>query len=392
MTAITGDASLRALQLLAGSSSPSAKSQSTQAKGNAERLNEADANLFQEKLLAKAKAILDSNDPHNGLNGDTDAIMFDNAGKQIGRVFANGVVMIEDDAIDLFGGANALHSAMSETNGVAARKAKLQAMLGNRGHVVDVAGYEKSRDLLKLAADNDKVDLSDAAREAVQLLGSGEPSAAARMSAAVRAAEDARFEAARQAAAQQAATNRPAPPKQDLTPEQIAERSAYAATLQTLSAQHAAAHDEWIKRFDAVALKLKEAGERLGEASRKVPAFAVIRDAEGKEAGRILQGGGASLDGRLQAMLAMLWADKKGFDGNAHDLFAAIQSKLADGYSIEKTGVEVNMEEILAAEYADLHAAQDELHTLAAEGRAISDGHREAIAAARPGWMNQMRA
>lgn len=387
MTAITGDASLRALQLLAGSSSKSATSSS-----NADRLNEADANLFQEKLLAKAKAILDSNDPHNRLNGDTDAIMFDTAGKQIGRVFANGVVMIEDDAIELFGGANAIHSAMSQTNGVEARKAKLQAMLGNNGHVVDVAGYEKSRDLLKLAADNDKVDLSDAAREAVQLLGSGEPSAAARMSAAVRAAEDARLEAA-MAQARAEAANRPAPPpRPDLTPVQIEERKAYAATLQTLSEQHMQAHDEWIKRFDAVAAKLKAAGERLGEASRKVPAFAVIRDAEGKEAGRILQGGGASLDGRLQAMLAMLWADKKGFDGNAHDLFDAIRAKLSDGYTIEKTGVELNMEEVLAAEYAELHAAQDELYTLAAEGRAISEGHREAIAAARPAWMNQMRA
>ncbi len=365
MTAITGDASSRALQLLSGNSSQ----------------------------LAKAKAILDSNDPHNGLNGDTDVIMLDTTGKQIGRVFANGVAMIEDDAIDLFGGIDAIRNAMSQTNGVADRAGKLQAMLGNRGQVIDVAGYEASRNQLNGAADTDKVDLSAAAREAVALLDNpNEPSAAARMSAAVRAAEDARLEAA-MAQARTEAANRPAPPpRPELTPEQLEERAAYSAKLQTLSAQHMKAHDEWIVRFDAAAAKMKAAGERLGEASRKVPAFAIIRDAEGKEAGRILQGGGASLDGRLQAMLAMLWADKKGFDGNAHDLFDAIQKKLGEGFTIEKTGVEVNMEEVLAAEYADLHAAQDELHTLAAEGRAISEGHREAVAAARPDWMNRMYA
>jgi hypothetical protein len=365
MTAITGEASLRAL--LAASSSQ----------------------------VTTARKILDSNDPHNHLNGDTDAIMLDTAGKQIGRIFANGVAMIEDDAIELFGGMDAIRNAMSQTDGVTDRAAKLQAMLGNRGTVVDVAGYEKSRGQLKVAADIDKVDLSAAAREAMQQLGkTGEeteaPSAAAVMSAAVRAAENARLAAAQEAARQEAA-NRPPPPKRELTPEQAEERTAYFAKLQTLSEQRNKAHDEWITRFDAVAAKLKAAGERLGEASRKVPAFAIIRDAEGKETGRILQDGGASLDGRLQAMLAMLWADKKGF-GNVHDLFDAIQAKLGEGFTIEKTGVEVNMEDVLAAEYADLHAVEDEFNTLAAEGRALSDGHREAVAAIRPAWMNQMHA
>jgi hypothetical protein len=364
MTAITAEASLRAL--LAASSSQ----------------------------VATARKILDSNDPHNRLNGDTDAIMLDTAGKQIGRIFANGVAMIEDDAIELFGGMDAIRNAMSQTDGVGNRATQLQAMLGNRGTVVDVAGYEKSRSLPpSVAADIDKIELSAAARDAMQMTGkTGEaPSAAAVMSAAVRTTENARLEAA-MAQARAEAANRPPPPKRELTPEQTEERTAYFAKLQTISAERSKAHDEWITRFDAAAAKLKAAGARLGEASRKVPAFAIIRDAEGKEAGRILQGGGASLDGRLQAMLAMLWADKKGFDGNAHDLFDAIQKKLGEGFTIEKTGVEVNMEEVLAAEYADLHAAQDEFQTLAAEGRAISENYREAMSAARPDWMNRMSA
>ncbi len=367
MTAITGEASLRAL--LAASSSQ----------------------------VATARKILDSNDPHNRLNGDTDAIMLDTAGKQIGRIFANGVALIEDDAIELFGGMDAIRNAMSQTDGVGNRAAQLQAMLGSRGTVVDVAGYEKSRALPpRVAADIDKIELSAAARDAMQMTGkTGEatqaPSAAEVMSAAVRAAETARLEAA-MAQARAEAANRPPPPKRELTPEQTEERTAYFAKLQTISAERSKAHDEWITRFDAAAAKMKAAGERLGEASRKVPPFAVIRDAEGKEAGRILQDGGASLDGRLQAMLAMLWADKKGFNGNAHDLFDAIQAKLGAGFTIEKTGIEVNMEEVLAAEYADLHAAQDEFHALAAEGREISDNYRDAMSAARPDWMNQMRA
>lgn len=141
MTTLTGNANVSATHFL-GISYRADQNQAAQT--NAETSFANHLRGFEE-LHKKAIQIVQSNDPKNFGNGPTHAVIFDDQGKQIGRLYQSGVVVIEDDAVGLFGGTDPFKRIATQTAGMKdsllARTNALQDLLGKNGQVVPVSKH-----------------------------------------------------------------------------------------------------------------------------------------------------------------------------------------------------------------------------------------------------------
>lgn len=119
--------------------------------------------------------------------------------------------------------------------------------------------------------------------------------------------------------------------------------------------------------------KAFEAAKRLITAMDGVPAYAVIRDRQGKEVGRINQDGGfVTTDPRFHGLHSAVVDGQRSIVNGKHDRYEAIRKALGSSGRIELTGVDVDPQTL----FPDLRkAAQDARDAL----YALTEGSRTKV-------------
>ena len=136
--------------------------------------------------------------------------------------------------------------------------------------------------------------------------------------------------------------------------------------LQQAEAQIARDTEAWVPQFRALLENVGAAAKRLIEAADKIPRYAIIRDEKGNQVGYVDQTGGVAIsDARYFGLLAAL----KGQDGKS-DRYDALRKALGRTGSIELTGVDVDLNVVLAGQFRDVKAARDALDAFTASRRA----------------------
>lgn len=122
--------------------------------------------------------------------------------------------------------------------------------------------------------------------------------------------------------------------------------------------------EAFFAQFRAKMEKVSEIGKRLAMAMSDVPPYAVIRDRQGKEVGRILQEGGLVInDNRNIGLLALIKGLPKEQD-NKYGRVDAFAKGLSGGLTIQRTGVDIDPQTLFPELRKALQAARSELDSL----------------------------